>query len=527
MSNNNETEHYVSSVTIKNCKTTMKGETINRVIYVGLFLMLLGAGMGFRLYKIEDESLWLDEFITWRNLDLPTLGEYIANLRTRDATFVPGYYVLVYYWAKITNYSTVAARLLSVMFNMGVIALVSIFALQSFGPIAGLIAGAFVALSNTHIYYAQEIRVYSLYVLASILSIITLDALLQNKYQKSLLLCHGMANALLVLSHYYGVLLIATEFLYLIIFHQKRIRFIIVWGCIQFVLALILIGWMLGIRRDVLLATTNFLRAPNPASIQYAFTWVATYLPRSLYPHAWIGWILVLAIFLFLVYRRHDRIKGEQALRQWHLTVLCTMWMVVPMIIVLGVSYVVYPALMLRYMLPSSLPFFILVGGAIQAIPFSKLRWIATLGVISLLVIHALEESRPFRPNMGLAGILLKQMKSETSRVLLPGSIDGDTQRLYLNPEKDKFYTSVPIQTLIPTASGLLEEYSDVIALVTFDHGRGFVPNTPVEKEIGVWNMVFEKYEVSNNHYTFMTNSNWPALSDVARKIVIYRLWRR
>lgn len=491
-------------------------------LYVALVAALLACGVGTRLYRLEEESLWLDEQITWSNLELPALANYLDKLRSRDATFVPSYYVLLYYWGKATAYSVTAARALSVSFGLGTMLLVFLLAFKAYGPAAGIVALGLTALSNTQVYYDQEIRVYALYSLAAVLSAWSLEKALHSAKPVHWRL-HIGANLVLVLSHYFGTFIVMAEGVYLLLFHHRPLKRIGLWFAAQSCLALLLIFWMLGIRLDVLESTTAFLTVPGLADLEYALSWAALYWPRFLYPYAYLTRISVVLVALFVVYCFWKREKTPRANEQWRQTVLFVLLCFFPLLLSLALTYGLRPAFALRYVLPSALPFFILLGGALGSLPFRAVRWGCVALLLGLLAAHHFEAARPFRPDIRKAGMLLEENYSEKDALLILGFIDLESQRMYLNYPQERIHHCHAAEEAPSQVLDLLEAHPNVWILCIFDHGRDYNSYAAMESHLRDAGIVFERTVVSSEHYTFMKNSNWPTLGDVARRVHLYR----
>ena len=337
---------------------------------------------------------------------------------------------------------------------------------------------------------------------------------------------HLAANVLLVFSHYFGALFLVAEGLYLLLLHRAPWTRLTLWFLSQALLAGLLALWMLGIRRDVLEATTAFLMPPRPETLEYAFSWAALYLPRSLYAYAPLTRVAVLLVILLTLYVFLTRNRTEQTRERWQRTVLYLLLMAVPVLAALAVSWLVRPAFTLRYLLPSSLFFFVLFGGALGSLPSRWLRWGAVAALAALMTMHHVETSRPYRPDMRNAGQIVSQQDPVKNGLLLAGIFNPDMERMYLNyPEEHVHHCAMTGESTQKTIS-LLDRYETVWILCEFDYGRGYPSHEAMESGLKEAGLSFKRLELSADHYTFMTNSNWPDLSDIARRVVLYRVSR-
>jgi mannosyltransferase len=119
------------------------------VIFVGFCLRLIG---------INSRPLFYDEAFSYF-LSIQSFGHIIQG--TAADTMPPLYYFLLHFWAQI-GHSVAWLRGLNVLFSLGVIFLAYRLAADLYGHRAGVWAAALVAVAPFQIYYAQEMRMYTL-----------------------------------------------------------------------------------------------------------------------------------------------------------------------------------------------------------------------------------------------------------------------------------------------------------------------------------------------------------------------------
>jgi len=122
----------------------------------GLFVAVVALSL--RLYDLGEESLWIDEAITYGRATLP-LDRLIADTLRRK--HVPTYFVLMHFFVTIGD-SEFWLRLPSAL--LGTMTAVLLYAAGYVlrGLWAGVAAGLLVALSPIHLGYSQEARMYTL-----------------------------------------------------------------------------------------------------------------------------------------------------------------------------------------------------------------------------------------------------------------------------------------------------------------------------------------------------------------------------
>jgi mannosyltransferase len=173
--------------------------------------------IGLGLYRVEDESLWLDEGRT----ATVASGSWSALIDFTIAREPNGglYYSAVKVWASFGS-SELNLRLLSVLSTAVTAALVAVLAYRLFGGVAGLVAGAVFATNPFVIEYAQEARVYALAALLTVAAALLLVEAL-NRGAPAWWIAWGVTTVLLVYAHAAAVVVVAA-FGAAILLHPKR-----------------------------------------------------------------------------------------------------------------------------------------------------------------------------------------------------------------------------------------------------------------------------------------------------------------
>ena len=131
---------------------------------------LLTLALGF--YQVGRPELWRDELSSWSFGTRP-LSSLIATARHTGATQL-AYYLLLHVWITAFGDSVDAMRALSVLAMAGAAACVTAVGRRLAGTRAGLCSGLVFALVPSVSRFAQEVRFYSLEVLAAMLATLLL-----------------------------------------------------------------------------------------------------------------------------------------------------------------------------------------------------------------------------------------------------------------------------------------------------------------------------------------------------------------
>jgi mannosyltransferase len=114
---------------------------------------------------LDDESLWLDEGTSLRIAKMETLE--IVKLES-DAN-PPLYYLILHLWMKIFGDSEFSVRFPSLIFGSATIFIVFKL-LSSFDGEIALLSSLLTSISTFLVFYSQEARAYSLFLMISALS---------------------------------------------------------------------------------------------------------------------------------------------------------------------------------------------------------------------------------------------------------------------------------------------------------------------------------------------------------------------
>jgi uncharacterized membrane protein len=124
-----------------------------------ILLGIVALSLILRLYHLDHQNLWLDEALTWWDAQLPLpwlVQEASTNIHP------PGVYLLVKAWAAWFGASPIMLRLPFVLCGVLIVILTFQLVRRLLPTGVALLAALLLALSPHQIYYAQEVRMYSL-----------------------------------------------------------------------------------------------------------------------------------------------------------------------------------------------------------------------------------------------------------------------------------------------------------------------------------------------------------------------------
>jgi mannosyltransferase len=131
---------------------------VSRIGRRALLIVLLVA-FALRMVRLGAESLWYDETVS-----AYLAGERLPDLVAHTARDIhpPGYYVLLHGWTRVAGDSDAALAYPSLFFGVVLVALAYRLARRTWDDRVGLLAAGLVAISPYHIWYSQEVRMYTL-----------------------------------------------------------------------------------------------------------------------------------------------------------------------------------------------------------------------------------------------------------------------------------------------------------------------------------------------------------------------------
>ena len=183
-------------------------------------LVITGLAAVLRLFDLGVHSLWLDE-----------MGQVIAASGSWQHLFKfvthhlspPLDYVITKAFLAFGD-SEWIVRLPAFVAGVCAVPLTYVFARRVATEETALLASVFLAVAPEAIAYSQEARMYSLFLLLSILSFWLVSRFTEKRsWARALTL--GMANGLLLLTHYFAFFILGTEFLILGVFLYRNRSF--------------------------------------------------------------------------------------------------------------------------------------------------------------------------------------------------------------------------------------------------------------------------------------------------------------
>jgi len=346
-------------------KNILENKTYKNVTLI--IILILGTAL--RLININNYSLWYDELqsVAYARLPIPDIVQSVLQIDCHP----PLYYIILHFFMLISS-SDVFLRLSSVVF--GVLGIFSVFMLAEKickNVKISLLATLLIAISPYHIWYSQEIRMYSIgFLFASLSFYITYRILNEKKINKILVIAYLIITYILLSLHGSFFFIIVTQNIYFLILHiwQKVNRQQIkLWLFSQLMVWSIYLPYLYT-RRNVRGSAFQPSLEIIPLSLSgylvgMDFRWIQD-----------IGALLLIAV-LGMVSFHYFRQKK-------HILIFVFCFTFVPIIIAFAVSYLYSPIYSARTLMYTSIPLFFMI----PAILFIKGKRSLLMGRIVFLI---------------------------------------------------------------------------------------------------------------------------------------------
>ena len=226
--------------------------------------MVFVLAVGLRFFHLEYSSLWADELATWYDAWQPSFHDFWHTYVWLEMT-PPLFFVAEFLVSRVLPAAEWAVRLPAVLFGLGFVAAVGLFAyeLGGRGRAAGLIGAAVAATSYRAIYMSQEARAYSLmYLLAALSCWAWLRLRSSGRLRGSGALLYVVLAVALAYTHYYGVVMVMAQGL-TALFEKRLVRarvlyYLKVYGLI----ILCYVPWVVFLVRHPMPANSMIQNAP-------------------------------------------------------------------------------------------------------------------------------------------------------------------------------------------------------------------------------------------------------------------------
>jgi uncharacterized membrane protein len=223
-----------------------KGEARMRDRFIKIFLIGLLCLFALNAYTLGYAERELDIDERWSIEAVSQSHEGTIRLLAGDYIRPPLYVVLLKLWVSFIGISVFSGRVFSVLFALWAIYLIYRLGAELDSKQEGLWAALLLTVSNFHLYYATEIRMYSMVVALSLLSTLWFFRAFITDRNKSGWYGYLVVTFLLTWTHILAWLFVGAQGSYLLLrATNERTRSLLAWGKATMFLIVLNVPWLL------------------------------------------------------------------------------------------------------------------------------------------------------------------------------------------------------------------------------------------------------------------------------------------
>jgi uncharacterized membrane protein len=195
------------------------------------------------LHHLDFQSLWLDELHSVIGASPESSAGQVVEYSKNDQP--PLYFLLLHFWLRVFGNEDHQARLLSVLFGVATIPVMYLLGRLYRSTAFGLVLALMIAVNYHCIYFSQEARFYSLFLLLALTSyLFFLEAL--SKANISSFICFSIFAVLSIYTHYFGLVVAASQALILaslMVFRSNEFKKPLFWSLSFIFICLAILPW--------------------------------------------------------------------------------------------------------------------------------------------------------------------------------------------------------------------------------------------------------------------------------------------
>ena len=473
---------------------------------IGLIVML---ALALRLVNLNSRPLWYDEAFTLLHAEQPLARIFYGTVTQSNGAAADVhplfFYNLLHVWMSGAGQSPFSVRLLSVVLGTATVIMVYLLARRLFDERSGLIAAVLTAVAPFHVYYSQEIRMYSLLGLTTIsMTYFFVRAWREGDYGNWV--AFAVLAALTLYTHNLGAMFLAGLALWVLWTWQRGPHWLhwrpLVWS--HLLILLLYVPWL-----TILPGQFNKIQQAfwitRPGLVELIQTVLVFHFSAD--NQALPGWLVPLALFfgillpIVLLLEMNRRRQANLPSSRFPAPVSLLLFLTIAPVLLTFLVSQVRPVYVIRALLPSALSYYILVAGVLFARLTPKpVQWglmaPAALIVLLSLLNHYTYTGFP-RSSFAEVGRYLHQ------HVQTPEDVIVHSNKLTFFPTH--YYDRVLTQTFIGDEPG---SSSDNLAYAT-QESLGLFAQPDLETAVAghrrVWLVIFdralEEYEEAGNQH--------------------------
>jgi mannosyltransferase len=173
-----------------------------------------------RFATLDVQSFSADESVTAGTVLDPNFIQMLKEVAGGEST-PPLYYVIAWFWSKLFGTGEVGLRTLSALIGTALVPVAYALGAKLVSRRVGVVLCALVAVNPMLVWFSQEARAYSLLALTSTASVLLFVYALESPTRRRLALW-AAASALTLATHYFGLIIVAAEAIWLLASRRQR-----------------------------------------------------------------------------------------------------------------------------------------------------------------------------------------------------------------------------------------------------------------------------------------------------------------
>jgi len=352
-----------------------------------LLVTVLFVGAIFRFYKMDYQSVWLDEIHTLNEANPNLSFSEIYNLIIVTEPHPPLYFLLMKILFTLFGYTTFVLRCFSVV--IGIAGIYAIYRLgkELMNKQVGIISALLLSFNYFHLYYSQDGRMYALLFLTTVISFYFLIKFIKNPNYKTAIVS-GVFASLMIYTHFFALFVLFAQYLILLFYivkpYKSTSKQFFIYALISGVTSLVL----------YLPCLQLFLAAKGRTSIWIPVPGVDAYTQifKEFFGNSeLILFFVIVILFYFFIqlFKRKSEIDFEinpEKDQQIFSFFILFLWIIVTLLIPLILSFVNLPMIISRYFINILPAFLLLIAIGIYYIKNN----IVKLSVVSLMVLFSM-----------------------------------------------------------------------------------------------------------------------------------------
>ena len=463
-----------------------------------ILLGLLGINLLLKTLYLSTQPISHDEPFTiyHAQFDFFNIIHYLKNYNNP-----PLFELLLHFWIKGFGISAFAVRLLPMLFSSLSVIYIYKIGLLLYNQRIALVSSLLFTCSTFQIYYAHDCRVYSLFLLLTLISFFLFFKFVKDHSLTTVyLIFFTLTNVLLVYAHYFGFIVWFLQMGIILCWHLKS-KQLFNKVLISFTISLLLYAPQLILVISHFLDSAKngtWLKSPNGLESIYNMLWSFCNEP--------VVTVLIIALFIatlikYILVRKKIVVTID--------TKYILIWFILPFITMFLISYKV-PMFLDRYLIFITPAFYISIALSLHFL-FKSLKVYYTLSVIVILLFAITTTINPFKKRLidNTLDFIAKNKTPHTLVLVCP--FDYITtfaysynQSCFKNINQKSEYAAIDhqlksdhiyfVNDIDYTADSVLQQFDTIIYL---DAGADFaMPNNNIKK------VLHAHYTELNNHYS-------------------------